>query len=147
LACELDDWRLRIKPIEISGVNVLVLVQAAANRICRYVFKLSPKIGRIPNPVFVKALLPDLACELGSDFERETALNALGASFDGLIRSRRQQDVEVFRHHGKSMQFVSSLIAVMKKHLNKELGICGSKKQCAPLICSGGESIGRHLSE
>lgn len=58
-------------------------------RVGRDVLDLGQKVGLIANPVLVESGLPHLAAEVFFELVREPALDALGASFNGLIRSGR----------------------------------------------------------
>jgi hypothetical protein len=51
----------------------------------------------------------------------------------------------MFRHHNEPMQSVSSLISIVKKRLDEQLGICRYSEQSPPLEGRGCERIGFHL--
>src|ERR1035438_10462885 len=92
-------------------------------RIRSNIAKLSLKIFSVANPMLMEAGLPNFTGKLRAHFMRETALDALGAALDCLVRRRRQQDVQMFRNHGKSVQLIAPLIPIMEERLDHQLGM------------------------
>jgi len=45
---------------------------------------------------------------------RKTALDTLGATFNGLVYGWAQQKVQMVWHYGKAVQLVSPLISIME---------------------------------
>ena len=103
-----------------------VIDEAPSLRIGCNVAELIPEILCAANPVLVEAGLPDFPVKLRSHLMRKAALDALGATLDRLIRERGQQDVEMFRHNGESMQVIAPLIPIVKEYADQQLGVCRS---------------------
>jgi hypothetical protein len=82
------------------------------------VAKLSLKIVSIADPMLVKARLPDLSGELFANLMRKASFYALRAPLNGLPVRRRQQNVQVFRHHHEPMQQVPPLIPIMEQRFH-----------------------------
>ena len=96
-----------IEPVQKARVNIGIINQPPPFRIGRDVIELSPKVFSVANPVLVEAGLPDFTGKLRSNFMRKAALDALGATLNGLVRGRSQQDVQMFRHDGEAMQLIA----------------------------------------
>jgi len=98
-------------------------------RIRRNIAKLSPKILAVANPMLMESHLPNFAMELRPHLMRESALDALCAPLNRLVRRRSKQNVQMLRHHNEAMQLVASLIPVVEKRLDQQLGIYRSNKE------------------
>jgi hypothetical protein len=62
-------------------------------RIRRNVAELPPEILAIANPMLMESHLPHFTTKLRPQFMGEPALDALGATLDGLVWSRSQQNM------------------------------------------------------
>ena len=118
--------------------------EPALPRIRRNISKLFLKILAIANPMLVESSLPDFSGKLLPNLMRKAALDALGATLDGLVRRRGQQHMQMFRHHDEPMQVVAPLISIMKESLDEQLGVCRYREQLAPLVGRSGERVGFH---
>jgi hypothetical protein len=123
-------------------VNKLVINQSSPAGISSHVFDLVSKILRIADAMLVETRLPYLSRELLPDGEREAALNALHAPFDRFLRSRRQQNMQMFWHNSKGMQQESPLVSVSEYCAHEEFRVCGAVKERSPLKRHGGDGVG-----
>jgi hypothetical protein len=133
-----------INPLQKSCMNESPIHETAFPGIGRNIRELFLKILHIANPMLMKSYLPHFPSELRPHLMRESALDALGATFNCLVLRRCQQHMDMLRHDGKPMQSVPSLIPIMKEHLDQQLGIFYSDKESAPLVRRRRERIGFH---
>jgi len=110
----------------------------------RNIGKLIAEIQTIANSVLVKSGLPDFSRKLRPNLMREPFLDALSATLDGLTGAWSQQDMKMLWHNGKTMQLVTSLIAIVKEHSNQQFRICGPDKERTPLIGRRGKRVSVH---
>jgi len=125
-------------------VNKRIISELPPFRVGRDVFKLSPIILSVSDSVLVEAGLPDFSGKLCAHLMGKAALDALGATLNGLVHGRGQKDVQMFRHDGETMQLITHLISIVEERFDQQLGICGSYEQSAPLIRRSRERIGFH---
>ena len=75
-----------VEPIQESCVNKRIISELPPFRVGRDVFKLSPIILSVSDSVLVEAGLPDFSGKLSAHLMGKAALDALGATLDGLVR-------------------------------------------------------------
>ncbi len=131
-----------IQPVHVICMDELVIYQPSPVWICGHVFQLFLKIFRITNAMLVEAGLPDISRELLPNRERETALNTLNAPLRGLPLSRRQHDMQMFRHDRKPVQQEPPLFSISEHGFHQQLGVRGSYKEGSPLKRHGGDGVG-----
>ena len=133
-----------VKPVQKASVNERIIGESPPCRIGRDVVELFPIILSVANPVLVETGLPDFSGKLSADLMRKSALDALCATLDGLVRGRGEQNVQMFRHNGEAMQPIASLIPIVEERLDQQLSIRGSDEESAPLVRRSRERIGFH---
>ena len=136
-----------IKPVQKARVDKRIINEPPPYRIGRDVIELSPIILSVANSVLVEAGLPDFSGKLSANLMRKSALDALCATLNGLVRGRGEQNVQMFRHNGEAMQPIASLIPIVEERFDQQLGIRGSDEQSASLVCCSRECIGFHSAE
>lgn len=119
-----------------------MIYQPSPARISSHVFDLIPEIVPIANAMLVETGLPHLSRKLLPDRERETALDTLHAPLHGLPLSRRQHDMQMFRHNGKGVQQEPSLFSISEYGFHQEFRVRGSYKEGSPLKGHGGDGVG-----
>jgi hypothetical protein len=136
--------RQRIRPLQKIRVDVYIIGKSSALRIrcdvCKPVFEICP----IAYSVFVETWLPDFSSKLLTHTMRKPSFDALRATLNGLLCGGCQQHVNVLRHDYESMQQIASLIAVMKKSFEQQVGIYDSHKKSPTLIRHRCNGVGWH---
>jgi hypothetical protein len=140
----LEPIRQRVNPIQKLRMHESPIDETALSRIRSNIPKLPPKILTVANPMLVEAGLPDFPGKLLPHFMRKAALDALSATLNGLVRCRRQQNMQMFRHHNEPMQLIPPLIPIVEESLHQQFRICRSNEERAPLVRCSGERIGFH---
>jgi hypothetical protein len=114
--------------------------QPSPHRIHANVLPMSLKILFITNPMIRKARLPD--GHLRFQLEREPSLDELNGLLQRNFMTRRDQCMEVVRHHDEFVQQIFSLSSITQKSFDKQVGRCVSLKECSPLCGDGGDEEG-----
>ena len=96
----------------------------------------------IDHAVGVIAVLPYLAGEILAYGEGESALDELGAAFDGHVRGRGEPDVDVVGHddEGGELEFVR--VAITEECGDEEFGGGGALEEAMTLVGYGSEGVG-----
>jgi hypothetical protein len=118
-------------------MNVRVLGQPLFDGIIDDIQDLIAEIAVIGHAMGMVALLPNFACKFFADCERKPALDELCASFDRLLRTGRQEDVDVVRHDDEGVQVKFARVAVAEERCDKEFGDCVALKDAATLMGDG----------
>jgi hypothetical protein len=82
-----------IELVQEPRVDKRIINETPPFRIGRDVFELSSVVLFVANPMLVEAGLPDFPGKLSAHLMGKAALDALGATLDGLVLGRGQQDV------------------------------------------------------
>jgi len=82
-----------IEPVRKTRVDKRIICEPPSYRIGRDVFELSAKILTVANSVLVEAGLPNFSGKLRAHLMGKSALDALGATLNGLVRGWGQQNV------------------------------------------------------
>jgi len=88
------------------------------------------------------SLLPYLTWQILARGEGESALDQLGAAFDGDVLRRGEQDVNVVGHYDEGMKLELSRVAIAEEYGDKEFGDRVALKDAAALVGDGGEHVG-----
>lgn len=71
----------------------------------------------------------------------KATFDALHAALQGLVISRGNQGMQMIRHDHKSVEKISSLLAVMKDQFAEQGGVCVALKERAAFRNDGGNEI------
>jgi hypothetical protein len=119
-----------------------ICVESLLRGIVEDVEGLVAEVFLIDNAVCVVAILPNLTWEFFADGEGESALDELGAAFDGHVRGRGEQDVDVVGHDDESVELESAGVAIAEECVDEEFGGCGALEEATTLVSYGSEGVG-----
>ena len=81
----------------------------------------------------------------GFETERESALDELDSLFDGDIRGRREDQVEMVGHENEGVELVALFGAVVAEELEQEVRVRVSLEEAAAIRGDGGEEVGAEV--
>jgi len=119
-----------------------VCVEALLSGIIEDVEGLVAEVFLVDHAVGVVAVLPYLSWEVFAYGEGESALDELGAAFDGDVGGRGEQDVDVVRHDDECVKVEFSGVAIAEECGEEEFGGCGALEESMTLVSYGSEGVG-----
>jgi hypothetical protein len=101
------------------------------------------EINVVANSVIGKPALPYLALPAkdSPEFMRVRTLDELNSSLNGHVDGRSQQQMNVFRHDDKRVQFIASLASMPIEGLQEESNVRFDNEQLPALPCREGHEV------
>jgi len=127
-----------------SGTGDLKIFKLGIARILRDVLAMMAKVVKVSNAMLVEPSLPKNARKAGfrAHGVRESALDALNAPLQGLVRGRGHEQMEVVRHDDEGMQRVAFLVAIMGEGFAQGESLLACLKDASAIGSDDGDEKG-----
>jgi|SRR5580700_8554474 hypothetical protein len=127
-----------------SGTGDLKIFKLGIARILRDVLAMMAKVVKVSNAMLVEPSLPKNARKAGfrAHGVRESALDALNAPLQGLVRGRGHEQMEVVRHDDEGMQRVAFLVAIMEEGFAQGESLLACLKDASAIGSDDGDEKG-----
>lgn len=114
--------------------------QVCANRVRVNVVAVRSEVARIFDAALCEAVFPNR--RFGFETERESALDELHGLFDGDVRGRRDEEMDVIGHEDEGMDRIATLSAVVVHQTDQEIRVGVGLEGAAAVRGDGGDEEG-----